>query len=159
MTSAYFVLWLILNGRMTGEVLILGILIAVGLDCFTRRALNIRFPSTFTIIRLLPGALLYSGALAAAIVKANLEMIRLILAPNIELEPCLVRFRTNLRTHAARTALANSITLTPGTLTVALEGDELLVHALNHKMARSLANSDFERLLSRMERPLRGECP
>ncbi|MCR5346248.1 MAG: Na+/H+ antiporter subunit E [Fretibacterium sp.] len=155
MTSVYFALWLVLNGRVTAEVLILGIPVAVGLDCFMRRVLNIRFPSVSAagLVRLLPGALLYVGALISAIVKANIALIRLVLAQNIEVEPCLVRFRTKLRTSAARVALANSITLTPGTITVALEGDELLVHALNHEMARSLADSDFERLLSRMESP------
>ena len=59
MTIAYFVLWLILNGRVTWEVLILGIPIALGLDWFTRRALNIRFPfSSSALVRLLPGTLL-----------------------------------------------------------------------------------------------------
>ena len=152
MTSAYFVLWLILNGRVTWEVLILGLPVALGLDWFTRRALNIRFPFSLpALVRLLPGALLYAGTLICAIVKANFVVIRLILAPKIEVEPCLVRIHTKLRTNAARVALANSITLTPGTVTVALEGDELLVHALNRKMAEGLADSEFERRLLQME--------
>ena len=152
MTLVYFVLWVILNGRVSWEVLILGIPIALGLDFFIRRALNIRFPSSpFALVRLLPGALLYAGTLICAIVKANLGVIRLILAPKIEVEPCLVRVRTKLKTHAAQVALANSITLTPGTVTVALEGDELLVHALTRKMAEGLANSEFERRLLQME--------
>lgn len=156
MTFVYFVLWLMLNGRVTGEIFILGIPVATGLDCLMRRTLAVRLvPDFLALIRLLPGALLYAGTLVCAIVKANLAMIRLILAPNIEVEPCLVRFRTKLKTNAARVVLANSITLTPGTLTVALEGDELLVHAINHEMAKGLIHSEFERLLSRME----GERP
>ena len=61
-------------------------------------------------------------------------------------------FRSQLKTNAARVALANSITLTPGTITVSLEGDELLVHALNREIAAGLEGSIFERLLARMER-------
>ncbi|MDO4787465.1 MAG: Na+/H+ antiporter subunit E, partial [Fretibacterium sp.] len=60
-------------------------------------------------------------------------------------------FRTDLGTDGARVALANSITLTPGTLTVSLEGDELLVHALDREMAHGLVESDAVRLLHLME--------
>ena len=54
----------------------------------------------------------------------------------------------------ARIALANSITLTPGTITVSLENNEFLVHALNRNMAEGLQESLFERLLKRMERKI-----
>ena len=76
------------------------------------------------------------------------------LAPQIDVEPCLVKFKTKLKTNAARVAFANSITLTPGTITVSLEGSELLVHALNREIAGGLKGSIFERLLARMERIL-----
>ena len=67
------------------------------------------------------------------------------------MDPCLIRFRTDLGTEAARVALANSITLTPGTITVSLDGDGLLVHALDRDMARGLDESVFVRQLRRME--------
>ena len=86
------------------------------------------------------------------IIRANFAIIRLVLAPDIEVEPCIVKFNTSLKTEAARIALANSITLTPGTITVSLEGDELLVHALNREIAHGLEGSIFEKLLMRMER-------
>ncbi len=63
-----------------------------------------------------------------------------------------MKFRTALKSRAARAALANSITLTPGTITVSLEGDEFLVHALTRKIAGKLEGSIFEKLLARMER-------
>ena len=100
---------------------------------------------------LLPRGLLYFFTLLSEIFKANLQVIRLVLAPVIEVEPCLVRFRTDLRTEAARVALANSITLTPGTLTVSLEGNDLLIHALDRDMARGVDESVFVRHLRRME--------
>ncbi|MBR0069480.1 MAG: Na+/H+ antiporter subunit E, partial [Synergistaceae bacterium] len=76
----------------------------------------------------------------------------MVLAPEIDVEPCIVKFNTKLKTEPARIALANSITLTPGTITVSLEGDELLVHALSREMADGLEGSMFENLLMRMER-------
>ena len=88
------------------------------------------------------------------IIKANFAIIKLVLAPEIEVEPCLVKFNTPLKSEGARVALANSITLTPGTITVSLEGSELLVHALNREIADGLEDSLFERLLTRMEAKL-----
>lgn len=159
MVSVYFILWVALNGRLTGEVILLGVLISILLDLFVRRVLRI-YPyghrhvgpiSLLSLLRLLPDALLCAALLVREVLKANLAVIRLILSPSIEVEPCLVRLRTSLKTEAARVALANSITLTPGTLTVDLDGDELLVHALNREMARGLAGSRLECVLAKME--------
>ena len=103
-------------------------------------------------VKLLPDVIFYGIVLLVEIVRANFTIIRLVLAPSIQVSPCLVKFRTPLRTNAARIALANSITLTPGTITVSLEDDELLVHALDREIADGLQGSIFERLLARMER-------
>ena len=59
--------------------------------------------------------------------------------------------KTRVVAEAAKVALANSITLTPGTITVSLEGSNLLVHALNKDIADGLEGSIFEKLLARME--------
>ena len=105
-------------------------------------------------LKILPEVLIYAIVLLIEIMKANLAITKLVIAPQIEVEPCLVKFRPKLKTHAARVALANSITLTPGTITVSLDDDEFLVHALNRDIAGGLQESLFERLLKRMERKL-----
>ena len=56
-----------------------------------------------------------------------------------------------LRTNAARVLLANSITLTPGTITVSQEGDEYVVHCLDKSFAEGLDNSIFVTLLQKLE--------
>jgi multicomponent Na+:H+ antiporter subunit E len=61
---------------------------------------------------------------------ASLQVAAVVLSPRMPVRPSLVRFRTRLPTAAARVILANSITLTPGTITLLLEGDEYLVHSL-----------------------------
>ena len=85
------------------------------------------------------------------ILKANLATSMAILSYEKEPHPVLVRFRTKLRSRITRVLLANSITLTPGTITVALEGDELTVHCLDESMSLGLENSAFEQLLLKME--------
>ena len=85
------------------------------------------------------------------ILKANIGVMQLILSPKMEVEPKLVRFRTDLKTDLARVILANSITLTPGTITVTLEGDEYLVHCLDKSMAEGMDDSIFVYLLHQLE--------
>ena len=154
MILVYFSLWVIFNGRVTLEIIIAGALISFVLDMFVKKILKINFSgaSFFNVLKLFPDALFYVIVLIIEIIKANLSITKLVLAPQIEVEPCLVKFTTPLKTQAARVALANSITLTPGTITVSLEGNEFLVHALNKEIADGLENSLFERILKRMER-------
>ena len=153
MSLVYFLLWLIFNGRITFEVVIVGVIASIALDFFVKRVMkmNLTASNLFRVAKILPDIILYAVMLLIEIIRANFSIIKLVSAPQIEVEPCLVKFKTPLKTEAARVALANSITLTPGTITVSLNGDELLVHALNHDFADGLEGSMFERLLARME--------
>ena len=83
------------------------------------------------------------------IVLANLHVVYLIAWPR-EIRPQIVRFRTTLRSELARTTLGNSITLTPGTVTMDIEGDEFVVHALSDKVARDLQSGAMERRVARI---------
>ncbi len=154
MSLVYFALWVIFNGRITLEIIVAGALISLLLDVFVKKIfrLNLTAATLWKFMKLLPDAVFYVIVLLIEIVRANFAITRLVIAPDIQVEPCLVKFNTPLKTNAARAALANSITLTPGTITVSLEGNELLVHALNRDIADGLEGSIFERLLSRMER-------
>ena len=79
-------------------------------------------------------------------------MIRMITSSRYELEPAVVRFKTDLKSAPARIMLANSITLTPGTITVSLTGDEYVVHCLDKSLAEGINSSIFVTLLRRLER-------
>ena len=154
MVLIYFSLWIIFNGRVTLEILIAGALVSFLLDIFVKKILKINLTGATLIkfLKILPEVLIYAAVLLIEIIKANFAITKLVVAPKIEVEPCLVKFKSKLKTHAARVALANSITLTPGTITVSLENDEFLVHALDRNIAEGLQGSLFERLLKRMER-------
>ncbi|MCK9230449.1 MAG: Na+/H+ antiporter subunit E [Syntrophales bacterium] len=77
------------------------------------------------------------------IIQAALHVARVILTPGDPLNMSLVRFRTRLPSNTSRVILANSITLTPGTLTIDLVGDEFLVHALTDQSSEGIINSDM----------------
>lgn len=94
----------------------------------------------------------YVFILIKEIIKANFEVIRMITSSRYEIEPAVVRFRTDLKTTPARILLANSITLTPGTITVLLEEDEYVVHCLDKSLAEGIDSSVFVSLLRKLER-------
>ncbi len=73
-------------------------------------------------------ALAYLPYLFKEIVKANLDVARRVVSPALPIRPGIVRVRTKLRNPIGRLVLANSITLTPGTLTVDIRGDDLFIH-------------------------------
>ncbi len=85
------------------------------------------------------------------IIKANMAVIPMIVSANMEPEPVIVRIRTKLQSKTARVLLANSITLTPGTITVALEGDELTIHCLDRSFLDGVVDSSFEKALLKLE--------
>ncbi len=99
----------------------------------------------------LPGYLIW---LLWQIVLANFHVLKLALAPDgrKEIEPRIVRFKTRLSSPFARFVFAQSITLTPGTVTVKLDGDEFLVHAISKEAAGGLAG-EMERRIAYVFQP------
>ena len=65
----------------------------------------------------------YTGVFAVELVRANINMLRYVYAPRIDINPGIVKIKTRLKTPVGRLALANSIALTPGSLVIDIEGD------------------------------------
>jgi len=98
-----------------------------------------------------PAFVQYLYYLIKEIFFANISVSRMILTRKEEMEPVLVHVCTDLKTETARVILANSITLTPGTITVSLTEDKLLVHCLDKSLSEGMEDSVFVRLLRKME--------
>jgi multicomponent Na+:H+ antiporter subunit E len=81
--------------------------------------------------------LIYFGWLAVEIVKANISVIVRVLGPSHAINPDVVRIRTNVKSDLGRALFANSITLTPGTVTLDTDGDILVVHTLVREHGRA----------------------
>ncbi len=86
----------------------------------------------------------YAPWLVYQIVVANLHMVYLVFRPSA-LRPEVVRFRTYLSKEMARVTLANSITLTPGTVTMDIDDREFTVHAVSPRAAQALRSGEMER--------------
>jgi multicomponent Na+:H+ antiporter subunit E len=99
--------------------------------------------------------LVYIPVFAWQCFKANLDVAMRVLSPGLQLRPGIVRMKTSLKTDIARTFLANSITLTPGTMTVEIKEDILYIHWIDvqsedpEKAAR-IIKGPFEKLLARI---------
>lgn len=148
----YFLLWVIFNGNFTLEICLFGIVIAGAVFAFTCKFMDYSVAQEIKNLRKIGKFLRYACVLVIEIVKANFAVIHMILSEREELEPVLVRFRSDMKTPAGRAFLANAITLTPGTITVHLEGPDYVVHCLDESLAEGMDDSVFVKLLTDLER-------
>ena len=119
--------WVMLAGSLAGDVLAVGALVSLIIALLFRDGL-----SFFTEFRFTPRAIvagfLYYGYFFKALVRSNLKLAAIVLSPSLPIEPGIVKVRTKLKSRMGRLMLANSITLTPGTLSVELDGEWIYVH-------------------------------
>lgn len=104
-------------------------------------------------MRLLVPGICYVGLLLREIVKANLAMLKILLGGALkrQVQPLLINVQVPLKSNIAKMTLANSITLTPGTITVENRGTEFVVHCINPDFSRDVDCSAFVEALERME--------
>ncbi len=144
-----FGFWLALNGRIAPDTLLSGVAVTALVLAAAYFFGGWSFKKELTIYRLLPQGALYFAILMKEIFFANLQVIRLIFTKRET--PCIRNYITKLKSKTARVVLANSITLTPGTVTVQLVDNVLTVHCLTHEMADALSDNAFEKRLLEME--------
>ena len=151
MLLLFFLAWVVFNGRLTLEIALFGIAVAGAVFAFICRFMDYSLKQELRFYKLLPRFVQYLYFLIREIILANFAVTRLILTRKETLEPVLVHVRTDLKSETARVILANSITLTPGTITVSLTDDRLLVHCLDKSLSGGMKDSVFVRLLRKME--------
>ena len=123
-----FAFWLLLSGHYTPLLLTLGVL-----SCALVVWLSMRMDVVDQEILTLGPAgrlLLYVPWLMKEIFVANITLVRIILDPKMPISPSMVVFRGSQKTDLGKALYANSITLTPGTITTGVEGNEFQIHAL-----------------------------
>ena len=125
-----FLVWWALTWTMDPVTLRVGLLVAAGIALF----ISDFFPSDMVLLfspRRIFWLLVYIPYFFYYVFKANLDVLYRVLHPDLPINPGIVKVRTNLTTDLGKTFLANSITLTPGTLTVDIEGEYLYIHWIN----------------------------
>ncbi|MBB6482717.1 Na+/H+ antiporter subunit E, partial [Spirochaeta isovalerica] len=121
-----FAAWLMLNGSLNQSVLLIGLVVTAVIALF----FSTRHP-VFKDVKLSPKAIAamvaYVFVFSWELLKANLDVALRVLAPSLPVNPGIVEIKTGLKSEIGRLALANSITLTPGTLTVDVKDDSLFI--------------------------------
>ena len=147
--AVLFGVWLLLSGHFSPFLLVLGafsaalaVAIALRMDVVDHEGHPIHLG-----VRVLT----YWPWLILQILRANLDVARRILSPSLPISPALFKVRATQRSALGRVIYANSITLTPGTLSVEVEGSEILVHALSAEAATELREGAMGRLVTELE--------
>ncbi len=93
----------------------------------------------------------YFPWLAKEIVESNIEVTQIILSPQMPLQRTMIYVHANQKSEIGRVILANSITLTPGTVSVSMENDTILVHALSFEGAEEDLSGEMDRRVCKLE--------
>jgi len=147
-----FVLWLALSSELNRPELICGALVCLVISLFAAHMYSkLGFPSLS--IKMVLFFLVYIIVLFWEVIKANFDVAYRVIHPKMPIKPGIVVIKTHLKSDIAKMILANSITLTPGTFTLDVIGDELLIHWINVKAedideVTRLIGHRFEKYLS-----------
>ena len=90
------------------------------------------------------------GWVLKEVVKSSLEVARVVLSPSMPIQPTVVEFTTDEKTDSGKVILGNSITLSPGTVTIDVHEDRLLVHCLTDQSAQGLRSGEAARQVARL---------
>ncbi len=127
LTAILFLIWLLLSLPVQFSEVIVGAVVALIIA-----AVPLPGPAVYREIIPLPrrlgAGLIYVVVFLWAVVKSNIDVAFRVLAPRLPINPGIVRVKTRLTSRVGRLLLANSITLTPGTISVEIDGDDLFVH-------------------------------
>lgn len=152
--ATFFVMlafWVVMSGMFDGFHLTLGVVSCLLVTHFSHNLLlegdHRRWSRDFV------GIVLYLPWLFWQIVLSNLQVAYVVLHPRMMdlIDPQLVRFKSVLKRPVSRVTFAQSITLTPGTITVSIEGDEFLVYALTREAAEGLPGEMEQRVARALE--------
>ncbi len=151
MPILFFLLWLLLAGNVTVGVCLWGGAVSILLDLFCRKMLGYRPQLGRNAAKKLWKGCAYLVVLVWEMLKAGFVVMKLVYTRGRSMHPKLIWFDTTLHTDWGRAALADSITLTAGTITVETSDGRMCVHALNASLAEGIERCDFQRRLEELE--------
>ncbi|OHW61717.1 Na(+)/H(+) antiporter subunit E [Andreesenia angusta] len=143
-----YAFWIILSERVEVESLTVGAVVCVGVLLYNSKIIERKRKSSFKKVWLL---FRFVGVLLKEIVISNFQVAAIVLGRKLEIDPQVFEYRTVLKTDKYRTVLANAITLTPGTITLAIDGDNLTIHGLRKENIDGVVDSEIEKILIQIE--------
>lgn len=148
-------LWIVMSGIFTVKFILYGCISSFLISCFVVGSLRIgglKSNRTYFILHAnYPKLIIYFMWLIKEIVKSAADVSKIVLSHNMGLEPHVVWFKADYDNPAARAILANSITLTPGTVTIDIyDSGVFSVHALNRDFSKGLMTGEMQNRIAKL---------
>ncbi len=144
-----FCLWLLLSGFFVTLLISLGV-VSVAFVVWIAHRMDV-IDHEGHPIHLTLRALFYWPWLIVQIVKANIDVARAIVRRRMPINPSVIEVKATQETELGQVIYANSITLTPGTVTIDIDKDIMIVHALTRNAAEDLESGDMDRRVTALE--------
>ena len=151
LTSLLAVTWLLLSGFYVPLILFLGV-VSVALTVYISMRMDLLDFEALPFHISWRTVALYWPWLVLEIIKANIDVIKRVLSPNLDISPVLFDTVSSQKSDLGRTIYANSITLTPGTVSVYLEPGKIQVHALSREGADGILSGEMDRRCRTLEK-------
>tara|TARA_B100001029_G_C14889397_1_gene354518 strand:- start:261 stop:743 length:483 start_codon:yes stop_codon:yes gene_type:complete len=145
-----FAFWILLSGKFSFILFLSGFISSLLVSYMSNDLLigngdiKLGFIRTIKFIRFLPWLLWQ-------IVLANIDLALRTLHPKMPINPILINIKNNLKSDLGMVILANSITLTPGTVTIDVNENEFLIHVISEKAAQSLISGEMQARVKKIE--------
>ncbi len=149
-----FLFWLLMISSVTLETVIFGICLSALLYFLMYKLFGITPKKEIQRICLWWYAPAYAFLMMWEVLKANIAAVKVVFCKKLQTTPVVVHYTPKLKSEFAKTVLANSITLTPGTISLSVEDGVFTVHALNQSFADGLVGWTCEKFLQKIERKL-----
>jgi multicomponent Na+:H+ antiporter subunit E len=147
---AMFSFWILLSGEFTFILITSGIVASL-IVAYLSHDIFIGKPDIKVETRRVLKFIKYLPWLVWKVILANFEIAYLVLHPKMLIDPQIIRFETGLKTDLGIVTLANSITLTPGTITVEANKEEFVVHAIWQKSVEGIIDGEMQRKVKEIE--------
>jgi len=151
MAVIFWLFWVAVSASFRFQELLVGVLVALLVASFNNELFFRQRERSALNVRTLLLYLRYTLRLLLAIVQANIQVALIVLSPQMPISPGIIRFARPFKKTMNKVILANSITLTPGTLTVLLEGEDFVVHALTRENAEEVVKWKLGHELAELE--------
>ena len=144
-----FAFWLVISASLEPGDLLLGVVLSAVLGVWSVQFLwagaapRVSLRQLFALLRYLAG-------FSVTVFRSAVHVARVVVDPRLPISPRLITCRTGLRREISRIAFAQSVSLTPGTLTVDMDGGTFLVHCLDEQSAARILSGELERQLARV---------
>lgn len=143
--------WIFFTASLHWQELLVGIAVSVVVSLITQNYFHFNILKLDFPLRLIKYLILYLPLLIYEMIKANIHMALIVLNPKLPLNSGIVKNKTGLKNEVSKLLLANSITLTPGTLTVDIDENNLYIHTVDIDTVK-----DEKTITSKFEKTIKG---